>query len=79
MSHLERWANRMNRASRVSIYADDWSDEEGDRALTISRDSERLYIAVYRQLGGRQEIHLPVGDTAAIIAALQRALTNPKA
>jgi hypothetical protein len=59
---------------RESVYADDWSDEDGDRSLSISRDPERLYIAVYRQLGGKQEIHLPITDLVGIISALQRTL-----
>ena len=64
---------------RRSVYSDDWSDEYGDRSLSISCDDDFLYVSVYRQLGGTQEIHLPIADATAIASALQRAVDLKKA
>ena len=59
---------------RESVYADSWSDEEGDRSLRISRDNERLYIEVDQQLGGRLAIGVPIADLPELVRALQHAI-----
>jgi hypothetical protein len=78
MSDKRLTGSRYNHPRRA-VYSDDWSDEYGDRSLGISCDDDFLYISVYRQLGGKQEIHLPIADAAAIALALQRVVAAKKA
>jgi len=57
---------------RECLFHQSWSDEEGDRSFTISRDGDRLFVRIKKEWGGNQEIELSRLDAEGMLSGLEK-------
>jgi hypothetical protein len=58
------------RPQRTGVYSRSWSDEQGDRLISVSRDEARVYVRVKEAGRGELEVALSLEDAADLLRAL---------
>jgi hypothetical protein len=57
---------------REALYGQSWSAEDGESSLRVSRDENRVYVAIAKESFRTLEVDLSRADVADLIRALER-------
>ncbi len=68
LKYLERLPHR------DAVYSCCWSDEEGDRSLSVFLEADRLFVRIRKEWGGVLEVEISKEDALEMIEAIGKVL-----